>query len=71
MGNCSRSFAVKAATPDVVQKQDERPRLVARTNANSARDWQVLRATWVEIFLRRPIQEDEGGSFVFCKKLLG
>ena len=34
MGNCSRSFAVKAATPDVVQKQDERPRLVAGTNGN-------------------------------------
>jgi hypothetical protein len=29
-----------------------------------------LRATWIEIFLRSPTQEDEGGSFVFCKKLL-
>jgi hypothetical protein len=32
---------------------------------------EVLHATWTEILLRSRSQEDEGGSFVFCKKLLG
>jgi hypothetical protein len=38
----------------------------------STKDWErFLRTTCFEIFLNVPIQEDEGGSFVFCKKLLG
>ena len=45
------------------------PRLLARTN--STKDRQMFSAPHrIEILLHSPIREDEGGSSVFCKKLL-
>jgi len=45
--------------------------VLARTNANPPRIGRISARHMGRDFLCRLIQEDEGGSFVFCKKLLG
>ena len=53
-------FCREKAGPDLLREQ-------TRIRQGS----EVLHATWTEILLRGRSQEDEGRSFVFCKKLLG